>query len=131
MRNKKYFNIFLIHKRTNLILLEDFYVTAFNNNFYNIVYEAKSIFNQSTIDYNNLFSFLEKYSLLHDKLYTIIKRYILLPKKYKLFFYHFKFVIYPAEYTKYNQCICYLLNQFLNSYLFTYCIFPLCFNKQK
>lgn len=131
MINKKYFNIFLIHKRTKLILLESLYVNAFDPDFYNIVYEAQSIFNSTTIDYNRLFSFLEKYGLFHSKLYRVIKHYILLPKKYKCFFRHFKFVIYPSEYSKYNQLICYLLNQFLNSYLFTYCIFPLLYNIQK
>jgi len=131
MDNKIHFNIFLIHKRTQLILLESLDISAFDSFFYNSVYEAKSIFNNTKIDYNRLFSFLEKHGLLHHKLYKVIKHYILLPKKYKFFFYHFKFLVYPSDYSKYNQFICYLLNQFLNSYLFTYCIFPLLYNIQK
>lgn len=128
---KRYFNLFLIHKRTDMILFENFNTNLFDKTFFNTVYEAKFIFNKNKIDYNILFNFLEYHSLIHTKLYRVIKHYILLPKFKKKFFHYFKFYISPVDYSKFNHIFCYFLNHFLNSFLFTFVIFPLYFNIKK
>lgn len=112
-----------------MILFETFYSSFYNKSFFGFIYKTIKLLNKSTIDYPALFDFFEITGISHNnKLYGILKRYILLPKKYKLFFLHFKFEIYPSEYSKFNSLICFILKQILNSYLFTFCIFPLLFN---
>lgn len=112
-----------------MILFETFHSSFYNKSFFGFIYKTIKLLNKSTIDYPALFDFFEITGISHNnKLYGILKRYILLPKKYKLFFYHFKFEVYPSEYSKFNQFICFILNHYFNSYLFTFCIFPLLFN---
>lgn len=123
------FNIFLVHRKSGMILFETFHSFLYNKSYFSYIYKTIKLLNRTPVDYNTLFDFFEITGITHNnKLYQLIKHYILLPKKYKLFFLHFKFEIYPSEYSKFSNLICFILKQFLNSYLFTFCIFPLLFN---
>lgn len=123
----KYYNLFLVHKQTNAIFFEELNTNLFNKFFFEKSFQAYQLLNNINQEYIHVFNFLKKHNLLNNKIYLIIRNYILLPLKQKHFFKHFKFKIYIIQDSIINNISCYLINFFFNSLLFTKCIFPLYF----
>ena len=106
------YNLFLIHRHSNAIIIEYFNsVNIFNKLFFKEVFKLKRILQKNYISNNELNSYCESRQI-HIKIYKRLKWYNELKKLYKCFPLYFKMEIYSTDISLLNK-----LKIFLNGLL--------------